>query len=267
MTKPITVDKETGEVLEENNDVRLTVTSPHINRLAYGLQIESGITKEEWTAAFLKVKDLESLSQWFIGDLMIKAKEMWEGEMYDKMIAATGYEYQTLANLLYVASAFSPSDREYVYNEVFSASAEKLSKLSVSHFIRVAPLMLNTNTKGFAFDFLIRAGKEGWTRDTLIEQIRQWKERQGLVQPREEEAESKWADGWNSVKEAGVKSVVTVPEIIDYDDNYFSESDRKTAAIQFYKYELENLLEVLEDLDDDRFTALHDRIRRALGGI
>src|SRR5260221_14021918 len=81
-------------------------------------------TFEEWLSCWELIDKVESSKHWWIGDWLNYGKEEW-GEMYDKAIEQTGFDYETLRSDKYVASRV-----EFV---------RRRTNLSFGHHREVAP--------------------------------------------------------------------------------------------------------------------------------
>ncbi len=87
----------------------------------------------------------------WIGDLLVWGDGCW-GETYTDMVAATGYDYNTLANYKWVCSRIDPSRRR--------------PSLGFSHHREVAKLPPDQQ------EFILaRAEEEGWTREKVSHEV------------------------------------------------------------------------------------------------
>jgi hypothetical protein len=97
---------DTPSVLEKNH-AKFTLTPR-------GIEFHDDLSFEEWEQLGEKLGDTERSIGFMIGDWINYAESKW-GEKYNEAIAATGLEYQTLADYAWVAKRVS-----------FSARAENL---------------------------------------------------------------------------------------------------------------------------------------------
>lgn len=65
---------------------------------------------EDWTEQGRRFGALGRAVGWWIGDWLRYGNERW-GERYVRASRITGYDVQTLMNMVYVASAYAPSQR------------------------------------------------------------------------------------------------------------------------------------------------------------
>lgn len=254
------------EGLGEKPSKELVVATPvelaskNIEILPYGLKFVNSVTKEEWNTAFLSLQHANTIYQWYLGDLVAQAEYQWKGEMYDLMMESTGLERQTLAIFSSVARAYTPDVRQAIYDEVRVGVLREqngYTKLSFSHFLRAASLM--NSHKEQAIDFLIRAGREGWSTRVLEEQIARWKNGGQLPEPRER-AELELPDGWRPLRDAP-KDLGYVPAPDRLDD----EDDSPRVYLVLEAWELERLLQ--DYANDPTMVSLVSRLETALDGI
>lgn len=150
-----------------SNEVELV--SDNIQVVPYGLKFNAELSRDEWINAFQSLQHVGSVYQWYLGDLVAQADWQWKGELYDMMMDSTGLDYGTLKNLSSIARTYPADIRKFIYESVNESQVNLTSKLSFTHFEKTAPIMNKDPEK--AADFLIRAGREGWTVATLREEI------------------------------------------------------------------------------------------------
>ncbi len=140
----------------------------------WGLEIKETLTKKDWLDAVLSLQKFNGKVQWYLGDLVAWAtgdfigwdKKNDDGDdsrtTYEKLVDATGYDYQTLRQYASVARRF-PN----VWREEFLKNVDARLHLSFSHFRVVAPLEDN-----FAVYWLKKAADNGWGAKKLAEVLR-----------------------------------------------------------------------------------------------
>lgn len=159
--------KDTTLTVFEGAEVELK----NIEVVPYGLKFNADVSREEWGTAFQKLNHVNTVYQWYLGDLVAQADWQWKGEMYDYMMEVTGLEYGYLRQLASIATTFPQDVRKFIYENV--RLNEQPTKLSNTHFA-VAQSLMNKDPEQ-AVNFLVRAGREGWTVATLREEIARWK--------------------------------------------------------------------------------------------
>jgi hypothetical protein len=112
-----------------------------------GWQPDHDLSFDEWAQAGQQLQAMGRAWQWWLGD-WVRYGEARYGDLYAQAIDLTGYEYQTIANVAYVASRIDFSRRR--------------ENLSWSHHAEVAALPPSEQT-----DWLDRAEEEGMTRSRL----------------------------------------------------------------------------------------------------
>lgn len=145
----------------------------------WGLTFKGQLTPKDWIEAVWQLQKFDGKIQWYLGDLAVYAESPvtgWGESKYADLIAATGYEYNTLTKYAMVARRFSAMFRE----ELLRSDANHI--LSFSHFYRVAPLDDN-----FAVYWLQKASQNAWGVSKLMEEIRKWKEERGEIKEKEEQ--------------------------------------------------------------------------------
>lgn len=88
---------------------------------AVGLRYTRELTYDEWAEHLQTLTRVGEAVQWWIGDSIRYGEHRW-GEQYTQAIEATGYQYQTLANMVFVAGSVEPSRRRETLS--FSHHAE-----------------------------------------------------------------------------------------------------------------------------------------------
>lgn len=130
----------------------------------YGAEITTSLTPDEWCKAVEAVGKVNSMTQFYLGDLVVYAESPvtgW-GEKYTDLVELTGYENQTLRSYAVVARAFPQTIRE----EIVGAHQQ----ISWEHFRRTLGLDLDTAKR-----FLETAGEAGWSTRRLAEEVAKYK--------------------------------------------------------------------------------------------
>ncbi|HRF98763.1 MAG TPA: hypothetical protein PLZ51_26320, partial [Aggregatilineales bacterium] len=70
-----------------------------------GLQIADGVSVDEWQAFGQHIRTMETSIQWIIGDWLAYGERVY-GTTYQEVAELTGYVYETLRNLVWVARQF-----------------------------------------------------------------------------------------------------------------------------------------------------------------
>jgi hypothetical protein len=234
---------------------QVVLESKNIEVVPYGLKFTAEVSREEWGSAFNQLQHVNTMYQWYLGDLVAQADWQWKGEMYDLMMNITGLERDTLHNLSSISRTFAPEVRAFVFEEVIKSSPRGEFKLSYNHFRIVASLM-NTDPE-HAVDFLVRAGKQGWTVAVLREQIARWKNGGSLPEPKEK-VEVEIPDGWEAVKQGKYNSYVPAP--LESEDEYHD-----AFLVQVYEDEAESLIDALKG--NTKFLSLVERLSTGLKGL
>jgi hypothetical protein len=111
------------------------------------LRLSEELSFADWQALGKRLNEFERSRLWWLGDWCIYGEDHYGGK-YAEIIAATEYDYQTVANAKYVARRFEFSRRR--------------ENLSWSHHVEVAPL-----EPAEADRWLDRAAAEHWSQKTL----------------------------------------------------------------------------------------------------
>lgn len=119
---------------------------------------------DEWQRVGAVLRQIESGVLWWIGD-WLRFGERKYGERYSQALETTEYEYQTLRNTKWVAERFSELSR-------------RRDNLSFSHHAEVADLKPKEQDR-----FLGKAESEGWTRNQLRQELKEWKRDQREIEP------------------------------------------------------------------------------------
>jgi hypothetical protein len=146
---------------------RRVSVGPAFEVSAVGLKVRGEVSLEEWEEAGRQLVKLNGSVMWWVGDWACYGAGRF-GEKYDAVIAATGYEYQSIANAKWVASRVKFSRRR--------------ENLSFGHHAEVASL-----SAGAQRDWLKRAEQEGWSVRDLRSQLGERR-----VTGREEDATDEW---------------------------------------------------------------------------
>lgn len=230
---------------------QVVLESTNIEVVPFGLKFKAEVSREEWGSAFNQLQHVNSMYQWYLGDLVAQADWQWKGEMYDLMVNITGLDRGYLQNLANVSRTYPSETRQMIYESVMSAAHVNM-KLSSEHFRIVAPIM--HNDPEHAVDFLVRAGKQGWTVTTLREQIARWKNGGRLPEPKEK-VEVEIPDGWEAVKQGKY-----VPAPVVSTDEFHD-----AFLVQVYEDEAESLIDALKG--NTRFISLVERLSTGLKGL
>jgi hypothetical protein len=117
-----------------------------------GWQPDRELSYEEWETAGRQLQAMGRAWQWWLGD-WIKYGEQRFGDLYMQAMDQTGYEYQTIANVVYVAGKVDVSRRR--------------ENLSWTHHAEVAAL-----PAGQQDEWLDKAEHEGMTTSRLRAALR-----------------------------------------------------------------------------------------------
>lgn len=152
------------------------LSSEHITFTPYGVEFteDERPTVEELHKAILKVQNVHGMLQFYVGDLMIFAESQvtgWGERTYEKLIDATGYDYNTLGNFKMVARAFPPTFRESIFRDV--AKNAEVVTVSWGHFRELVPTMRRSPEHAKYFLEMVRDGR--WTISKLREEIIRYK--------------------------------------------------------------------------------------------
>ncbi|PFG49148.1 hypothetical protein ATK36_4279 [Amycolatopsis sulphurea] len=119
---------------------------------ANGLVLPGGMDFEVWRRVGRHVLQAAESVSWWVGDWLVYGQHTY-GDRYQKAIAQTSLDYQTLRNYAWVANKFPLSRRR--------------DKLSLGHHSEVAALIeVEQDT------WLARAERLGWSRNELRRRLR-----------------------------------------------------------------------------------------------
>jgi hypothetical protein len=117
------------------------------------LFIRAQLPYEEWRQVGDQLLKVADSSAWWVGDWLLYGQREF-ADRYERAIAQTGFDYQTLRNYAWVASRFAPSRRR--------------DTLSFSHHAELASLEPDDQD-----DWLRRAELHSWSRNKLRAALRQ----------------------------------------------------------------------------------------------
>lgn len=92
----------------------MDIVSDHLKVTPYAVEVRGKPSAEEWMSFFNKVSRVNSMSQFYLGDLVVCAEFEW-GDKYTDLIQLTDYDYKTLAGYASVARRFTPKVREEIF--------------------------------------------------------------------------------------------------------------------------------------------------------
>lgn len=98
------------KAIAENN---IELVTDHLKVTPYSVEVNGKPSAEEWMDFFRKVSQVNSMSQFYLGDLVVCAEFEW-GDKYTDLIDLTDYDYDTLTKYASVARRYSPEFREEV---------------------------------------------------------------------------------------------------------------------------------------------------------
>lgn len=221
----------------------LAIASKNLKVTEFGIEETGNATAEEIQSALKSVMKVDTMLQFYIGDLINIASYKW-GEKYDKWEQATGYEYKTLKQFSYVATRFPASFRE----AVCLARKTIVNVVSFDSFLNVASL---SDEKALYFLEMVRDG--GWSRDKLRDEIARSKNGGTLPEPKTYEL----PDGFAPIKEAQTQSYVPAPEVVGETKKVIRR------LIEVTDYEAELLLDALEE--NAKLVSFCERLQTAFG--
>jgi hypothetical protein len=163
------------------------------------LQLPAGLSITEWKAVGSRLREVQNSLLWWLGDWCIYGEDHYGGK-YAEIIAATEYDYQTVANAKYVARRFEFSRRR--------------ENLSWSHHAEVAPL-----EPAEADRWLDRAAAEHWSQKTLRLEIRTAAARR----PLEEDASATATTELPTIESDREAQEIETPNVEAPDDNQGAE--------------------------------------------
>ncbi len=120
-----------------------------------GLQIADGVDADEWQAFGQHIRTMETSIQWIIGDWLAYGERQY-GKTYQEVAEMTGYTYDTLRNLVWVARKFELSSRN--------------DKLSFGH--HQTALSLCEGDSDVATQWLNSASENGWSIKKMADEIK-----------------------------------------------------------------------------------------------
>jgi hypothetical protein len=129
--------------------------NPLPRRTQTSLHLAPDLPLDEWRRIGVELANLEKRVPWWLGDWMFHGETNYSAGMsqsYEDAIAATGLDYQTLANYKMVAGRFAFSRRR--------------EKLTISHHLEVIALDLDDQEH-----WLNRAEREKWGHKTLRNEL------------------------------------------------------------------------------------------------
>jgi len=149
-------DEATNQTLAHfGTDAGGAITVGHFRISKIGLQIADGVDADEWQAFGQHIRTMETSIQWIIGDWLAYGEREY-GKTYQDVADATGYTYDTLRNLVWVAKAFELSSRN--------------DKLSFGHH-QTALALCNGDVQ-VAVDWLQTASDNGWSIKKMSDEIK-----------------------------------------------------------------------------------------------
>lgn len=131
----------------------ITVGNFRISKI--GLQIAEGVNVDEWQAFGQHIRMMETSIQWIIGDWLAYGEREY-GKTYQEVAELTGYTYETLRNLVWVARQFEMSSRN--------------DNLSFGH--HQTALALCEGHAEVAFQWLTTASENGWSIKKMSDEIK-----------------------------------------------------------------------------------------------
>jgi hypothetical protein len=185
----------------------------------WGLTFNEQLTPKDWIEAVWELQKFDGKIQWYLGDLAVYAESAvtgWGESKYADLVAATGYEPNSIKKYAVIARRFPKVFRETLLEE----RGDTYLPISWSHFSLVSPMEDN-----FAVYWLQRARDNGWGVAKLREEIARWKIERGEFAEKEEEP-----IGYQSFKEH-TKSFFRgfMPDLSQ------EEYDEKTWLLEVYK--------------------------------
>ncbi|MDZ4671959.1 MAG: hypothetical protein SH821_13895 [Phototrophicales bacterium] len=139
-------------------EIRATETGIDIGNfkiLPIGLQIADGVSVDEWQAFGQHIRMMQISIQWIIGDWLAYGERVY-GKTYQDVVDLTGYTYETLRNLAWVAKAF---DLSYRYDKL-------------SHTHHQTALALCNGDVQVTFNWLQTASDNGWSIKKMSDEIK-----------------------------------------------------------------------------------------------
>jgi hypothetical protein len=127
--------------------------STELTRVGWTPRTDIGLA--EWSAVGRRFGEIGRCSQWWLGDWILYGNQRF-GERYVRAVKLTGYDVQSLMNMVYVASRFAVSRRR--------------ENLSWSHHAALAALDVGEQER-----WLERAGAERLSVADLRVELRSWR--------------------------------------------------------------------------------------------
>lgn len=188
------------------------IESDSIKVSPYGITFKGAPTIEEWHKAVLGIEKVHGMLQFYLGDLAVYAESPvtgWGESKYADLIAATGYEYDSIKRYAGIARRFPISFRRSIMGE----QGDTYPHVSFGHFSIVAPL---GDIPAKHFLEMVRDGK--WTVARLRDEVRKYKD-MGKLEDGKPAADN--PIGLSSFKEVGknlLKGYVPQEEDKEYDE-------------------------------------------------
>lgn len=150
----------------------------HIKVTPFGMEFDGKPSTEEWYDVFMKVSRANSMTQFYLGDMVVEAEFQW-GEKYTDLVELTDYDYGTLRNYASISRRFNSSFREKVCHDIVTIP-------SFSAFVEVASLDDDRAA------YYLRMVVEGnWSIARLREEVKRYKNGGSLPEHTEEDEEIK----------------------------------------------------------------------------
>lgn len=238
----LNLGKDSGKEVVKASPIE--IVSQHVKATPFGLEFQGELSAEEMYAVLNGIGRINSVYQFYLGDLIVQAEYQW-GDKYTEFVDLTSYDDNYLRHLARIARRFSPEFRKGVC-EVNLTNAP-----SWSSFYEVASL---DDERAIYFLRMVTEGK--WSTKKLREEVQRYKN-QGKLPV--EKSVVEMPSGWEAVK-AG--KYVPAPEML-VNDGF--EVEEPKCMVQFYKSELEDLRDLLDD--NDKFLSIISRIETALEGL
>lgn len=80
-----------------------SVQLEHVRLTPTGIQVQGGFNQQEWERLGLAIQNIESATQWYLGDWMAYGYGVW-GKTYEAVAEQYGYKTKTLYEYAYVAA-------------------------------------------------------------------------------------------------------------------------------------------------------------------
>ncbi len=102
------------------------VTAASMTRTSWSAPV--GIGLQEWSDHGRRLGAVGRAVGWWIGDWVRYGNERW-GERYTRAARLTGYDVKTLMNMVYVASAYEPTERREALSWTHHAEVAGLERV------------------------------------------------------------------------------------------------------------------------------------------